>query len=257
MRYSSTVAKEGVLPPQPSERWPASVRDAFAEMSRLLEQGEWATVTEWCERVLGLLRDMETNAPDLRTQRQIAYSYFDLTSAYEQLGRLEDTRRSYEQSRDRWAAIAGSLPADFEAQTQLAACHNHLGLLARGARRWADAEAAFQAALAIRQTASEAHPNHPEQPDNLVYLSGVLCNLGYLYLERGDRDQAIRYFDQAIRFLNAVLPPPHEPQEQAICDLWKDAWTRIYGLPHWARVAQQFLANAQNGKAKATEGDSA
>src|SRR5262249_18066368 len=153
------------------------------------ERGEKAAVAEWCDRVVGLLRDLEANAPDLPTRRQIAYSYFDLTCAYEQLGRLEDAKRAYEQSRDRWASIAASFPEDFEALTQLAGCHNHLGLIAMAARRWADAEGDFRAALANRNAAHEAHPNNPEQPDNLVYFSGTLCNLGNLHRDRGDRGQ--------------------------------------------------------------------
>jgi tetratricopeptide (TPR) repeat protein len=232
------------------------VREAFAEMNRLTELGERAAVAEWCDRVVRLLRDLEATAPDLPTRRQIAYSYFDLTCAYEHLGRQEDAKRTYDQSRDRWALIVNASPADFEALTQLAGCHNHLGLIATAARRWEEAESAFGAALANRKAAHEAHPDNPEQPDNLVYFSGTLCNLGNLHRERGDPGQAVQFYDSAIRLLTELLPPPHEPQEQEMCDLWRDMWTNIYGLPHWARVAQQFLANAQHGKAMVTSGHS-
>lgn len=251
VRHDANMTRVNV-PPQPSDRWPESVREAFAEMNRLMDQRDMTSVAGWCDRVIGILRDLEANALNPRTRRQIAYSYFDLTCAYDQLDRTEDARWAYEQARDRWASLVDSSPDDFEALTQLAGCHNHLGLVAMAAREWANAESAFRAALANRNAAAEAHPNHPEQPDNLVYMSGVLCNMGHLFRERGDPDQAIRYYDDAIRSLRAIMPPPHDAQEQEICDQWRNMWTDIYGLPHWARVAEQFLANAQWGKTMAT-----
>jgi tetratricopeptide (TPR) repeat protein len=188
---------------------------------------------------------MEVGDADSRARRQVAYAFFDLTYYLQRLDRKEDARWAYERSRDLWAAATG----DFEALTQLAGCHNHLGLIALDAGDSPAAESAFRAATRARETADRINPQPAERAENLVYLAGVLCNLGTLYRQRGDRSEAIRSYDQAIASLTALLPPARGPLDAEVQDLHMDMWSQIYGVPHWVRVACQFLANAQAGKA--------
>ena len=87
------------MPPQVHDRWPAAVGEAFAEMNRLLESGDTANVGTECDRVVALLREMDKAEADQRMRRQIAYSYYDLTYYFQQLGRVSDARWGFEQDR--------------------------------------------------------------------------------------------------------------------------------------------------------------
>jgi tetratricopeptide (TPR) repeat protein len=243
----------GSMPPQVHDRWPAAVREAFTEMNRDLECGNTASVGTGCERVTTILRAMDTAEADQRTRRQIAYSYYDLTYYFQQLGRVADTRWGYEQARNRWAA----LPADFETLTQQAACHNHLGLLALNEDHLTTATECFRAALSARESASRAQAHQTEQAENVVSSAGALCNLGIVYRERGDRIESARHYDRAIETLAQLLPADGESLDEEIRDLHMRMWQQIYGTPHWLRTARQFLANARSGKAMLEQGPKA
>ncbi len=82
----------------------------------------------------------------------------------------------------------------------------------------------------------------------MVFFAGVLCNLGTLYRQRGDRSEALRHYDQAIETLTAMLPKDEEPIDAEIREMHMNMWSQVYGAPHWVRTAQQFLANAQSGR---------
>src|SRR5262249_15373609 len=144
------TALGGSMPPQVHDRWPTAAREAFAVMNRQIERGDVVGVGAGCEQVLAILRAMDAAEADQRTRRQIAYGYFDLTYYFQQLGRAADAKWAYEQARDRW----GALQADFETLTQLAGCHNPLGLIALNGGDLATAEGCFRAALIARESAS-------------------------------------------------------------------------------------------------------
>jgi tetratricopeptide (TPR) repeat protein len=241
------------MPPQVHDRWPAAVRETFTEMNRLLECGDTASVGTACERVVTILRELDTAEADQRIRRQIAYSYYELTYYFEQLGRVSDVRWGYEQARNRWSA----LPGDFETLTQQAACHNHLGLLALNEDHFATATECFRAALSARESASCAETHPQDQAENVVYWAGVLCNLGTVYRERGDKIESARHYQRAIEALTKLLPTDREPLSEEIRDLHMRMWQQIYGTPHWLRTARQFLANARSGKAILEQGPKA
>ncbi len=241
------------MPPQVHDRWPAAVREIFAEMNGQLGRQDAAGVSAGCERVVAILRSLDAADANERTRRQIAYGYFDLTYYLEQLGRASDTEWGYEQARDRWAALL----ADFETLTQLAGCHNHLGLIALNRGDLAAAERAFRAALLAREAASRSQAHQAEQAENVVYWAGVLCNLGTLYRKWDNRTESARYYDQAIEALTRVLPPEGDSLDEEIRDLHMRTWQLIYGTPYWLRTARQFLANARGGKAILEQGPTA
>jgi tetratricopeptide (TPR) repeat protein len=248
------------MPPQVHHRWAPSVREEFAAMNQQLELGDLAGVSARCERITAFLQQMAVGSPDPSTRRQVAYSYFDLTYYFQRLGRTADAKWGYEQARNCWAAES----PDFEALAQLAGCHNHLGLIALDSGDLPTADTAFSAAIAARQAAGRAHPNHrdhnsgqisltDEQAENLVYLAGVICNLGTLHRQTGDKTKAAQQYERAIEYLTALLPPEREPLDEEILDLHMNMWRQIYGTPHWVRLARQFLDNAKGGLAAVTE----
>jgi tetratricopeptide (TPR) repeat protein len=248
------------MPPQVHDRWPPSVREEFAAMNQQLELGDSAGVFAGCERITAFLQETAVGSPDPRTRRQVAYAYFDLTYYFQRLGRTADAKWGYEQARNCWAAE----PPDFEALAQVAGCYNHLGLIAHNSGDLPTAETAFNAAFAARQAAARAHPNHDqhntgqinlsdEQAENLVYLAGVICNLGALNRQTGDKTKAAQQYERAIEYLTALLPPERGALDEEILDLHMNMWWQIYGTPHWVRLARQFLDNAKGGLAAVDE----
>lgn len=245
------LSGRGAMPPPLSERWPASVYEAFAEINELMAQGRKVDIAKKCKHVLKLLRDLQRSKPDDLVSRQIAYAYFDLTEPCEHIGQIKLARQAFVKARDLWTQITDADPRDFEARSELAACRNHLGLMALAAGKLAEAELELLAALASRRVLSFIAPDHPDQPMNLVYLAGCVCNLGHVHIERGERDEALRCYDESIRLLGQIVPTAHDPIEQEICELWQNAQAEVEGVPHWIPLAQQYLASAAESRARA------
>src|SRR5204862_4413767 len=63
------------------------------------------------------------------------------------------------------------------------------------------AEETYRVALAMREEAAEAHPDDAE---NQLFLGGALCNLGNVYLERGDLATARAYYERAVPLIEAT-----------------------------------------------------
>jgi len=239
------------MPPQACELFPPTVGKLFCQMQGQLARGERDAVARGCEETLAALRGIEAEDPDPPARRKVARAYLDLALWHRDLERAADAQQTLGTALDRWAAVLRAGPNDFYARTQLAACHNHLGLIAAAAKDWGEAEDEYLAALDARWEAFDRHPGHEDECLNMVYLAGVNCNLGHLHADRGDDRLAAEYYEESIKMLSGILPPESEhksPEDAEVCDFFVRQWEWIYGTPHPTRVARQFLANARDGR---------
>ena len=192
------------MPPQACDLWPGPVGRAFAEMDGCQKRGDLAGVVRGCDQVLAILQGHEAEFPDRPTAKKVARAYFDVSLYCRKVDRLADARRALERSRRYWEVLLAGEPNDFYGRSLLAACHNHLGLIADAAGEGECAESEYLAALAARIEVYERHPGHEDEYDNLVYLAGVRCNLGNLYRRWGEGELADQYYDDAIFILSCA-----------------------------------------------------
>jgi tetratricopeptide (TPR) repeat protein len=142
----------------------------------------------------------------------------------------------------------------------LGACHNLLGLIADGDGDLDAAEDAFFDALDAREQAHDrdcdagCKVDGTERCDNLVYRAGVLCNLGHLYRAMGERGEARKCYAESIRELKSLIPKHRKKQDQEVCDFFAERWEFIHGMPHYGKMARQFLENALWGRAELKAG---
>jgi len=57
------------------------------------------------------------------------------------------------------------------------------------------------------------------EPKRAKRWLGVLCNLGTLYRQKGDKTKAVQYYTRATEYLTALLPPERGAQDEEIRDL--------------------------------------
>ena len=123
------------------------------------------------------------------------------------------------------------------------------------------AEKHYLAALVAREEAhdrdlgAKLHADSTEQCDNLTYRAGVLCNLGHLYRIKGEIQKATLHYVKAIRELRSLIPKHKKKLERELCDSFARHWEMLHGLPHYTRVATQFLENAVWGKKNVSRKD--
>jgi tetratricopeptide (TPR) repeat protein len=209
-----------------------------------------------CRRFEAAIKRLEASAKSRPARLQVAGSYYHLSFFYQDLGQLPAARRALERARDRWLAVLKTKPGDFHVRTQVAACHNLLGLLSQQAGAFDQAEDHFFAALAARDEAHNRDVDAGGQVDprdrgaNLTYRAGVLCNLGHLYRERGDAPPATAWFyTRAINALKELVPKkPRKKQDREVSELFARQWELIHGQPHYERLATQFLEHAEWGR---------
>ena len=223
-------------------------------MQRRWARGDRPGVARACERTAALLREIETGSPDRPTRRQAARAYFDIGVWYRDLGDAAAARRALEESKARCVELVAAGPDDYFARAQLAACHNHLGLIAAAAGDRPAAEDDYRAAVDARLDALNLFPGHEDEVLNVAYLGGVCCNLGNLYADWGEPKLAVEWYDDGIFYLAAVVPPDRgrEAHEDADASgFFMSLWEQNSGVSHPVRVARQFLANARAGRAAA------
>ena len=243
------------MPPLIWNLWPEGIRELLDDVAGRVRVGELDAAAGGCRKVDTRLRKIEAADKLPRATRlQIAWSYTDLSFFWKDVGDLRKAKQALEEALARWAAAVRTSPRDFYARTQLAACHNLLGLMAADCKDTARAEAHYLDAFAQR---TEAHNrdvegggkvSHEDRCANLTYRAGILCNLCHLCRSLGDLRRAGRHYREAIRELRPLTPPRQTAREREIFEFEADQWERMHGQPHYSRTAVRFLANAKWGR---------
>ena len=120
-----------------------------------------------------------------------------------------------EQAYTRALAVArewtNGVPTSVAAQRYLALSLNRLGDTLKEQRRYDEAAAAYQEALAVRHRLAEAEPDDPQRQIDLI---AAHMNLFVLASARDDKAQVEAHVNEARRIYNALLArDPFEPSD--------------------------------------------
>jgi tetratricopeptide (TPR) repeat protein len=145
----------------------------------------------------------------LREQGESPVVRWEAARAYQRVGQIQFRLGHPDESEEALGRAVGLLeklvadaPDDPDFGDTLAAVHNDLAVLYRGSRRWAQAEAAFQEAVARREQLERQHPLHLQNRRKLAAIQG---NLVAHYRQTGDLDKAETAFKKCTTILEELL----------------------------------------------------
>lgn len=233
--------------PLAAERFLPGCQACMNEASILWQQNDKEGVHQQLDKMLDIWEASEATEQTQQEKIQSASTLQAVGIWRRQLGSLEAARDTLEFASCRWSNILQSTPEDRYANTQLATCCNHFAIIDEAEAKWAAAEENYRAAAALRSHIFHHDEGMPDQAENLVYLGGVFCNLGYLYTQLKRSDDARKQFVAAIEFLKSAIKSAPVPLNDPEFQQWMDHWTKEYDQPHPMRVALSFLDNAEHG----------
>ncbi len=194
-----------------------------------------------CKDLEAFLVAISTNSahPDIR--KFLAAGYFDLGSAYRRMQRVAEAEKFYAEAIVLLKSLTELRKYKHFADSQLAACKNHLGLLYMDCGPMEKAVASLEEAIALRRGVASQDPDDLE---NLVYLAGAICNRAHMARDGGDTKAALPLYDEAITTLTEVIPKCGCEREQAMAA----ALASAAGRPALFMIAHHFRANALDGR---------
>ncbi len=149
---------------------------------------------------IALVAEAAPHDPTPDTAHLEAALWFDLNIDLRSLSRYDGAEKAVRTALRRWRCLHARHPDDPRFGHWLAGAYNNLGILCADTGRSRSAESAYRTALAMREEAARATHN----PENQLFLGGALCNLGNVYLDRGELNLARDYYERAIGTIEAV-----------------------------------------------------
>jgi tetratricopeptide (TPR) repeat protein len=171
-----------------------------------------------------------------------AVGYFDLASNLREAEEFAEAEACYADAEVALLKLAEHNRYASFANSQLAACKNHLGLLNLEKGDYSKAATVFDEAIAMREQFARRSPKDDE---NLVFLGGALCNRGIATRDMRQNEAAQSYFQKSLQVLDPLLSRCECGSAEALAV----ALSRMTGAPHWLLLAFRFRKNASEGLA--------
>lgn len=138
------------------------------------------------------------------TDRQIAYSYHNVGTAYNKLGHYDLALENHKKALDIRKSITNDKENDVDIASSLVWVGNDL--LAKGEPFWDMAKTYFDESLAVRE--SVLGKSHPEVAWSLISISDW-------YEKKGDIANALVFAERALKIRENALPASHNYVQQA------------------------------------------
>jgi serine/threonine-protein kinase len=243
-----------------AEKQKRRTRQALDDMTSQ-ESLEWLTTQKqllppqraFLERALTYYREFAAQAGiDRERELSEAQAQFRVAHILHSLGQTAAAEPAYGRAVELWARLAAADPAY---RNELARVHNNRAVLLSGLGRGTEAEAAFRAAVAVREKLVAENPAVPAYRSDLARGQ---FNLGVLYNGRGRWAEAEAAFRTALGLREQLATEyPDEPKFRGELAATHDALGAVLSMlgklaeaeaAHWAaltvqeRLADQFPA---------------
>lgn len=161
-------------------------------------------------KVTALVAEAAQSDPTSDSAHLEAAVWFDLNIDLRSLRCYDGAEEAVRLAIRRWTRLHIRYPSESKFLTWLAGAYNHLGITCADTCRDASALAHYHTSLALRERLGRISPNDPE---NQLYLAGTYCNIGNVYLERGQLSEAQDFYQRALQTMEPVaVRLAHVPQ---------------------------------------------
>jgi tetratricopeptide (TPR) repeat protein len=233
---------ETVSPGMPTLPQSDQLRALFADVDRARAAGQ--QIDDPAARLVNFLETIRRQADGDDIRAFCAGGYFDLASAYREMGRTADAEANYAVAQSLFSSLLETQHEQF-AWSRLAASKNQLGMLYMDGYLQGEplqkAIPPLDAAINMRRQLAD---RWPADKQNIVYLAGALCNRAHVARECNDLAVAADLYAESIRIIDAAVPPCTCGCRDAVASSVSEA----QGSPHWVMVAAQFRSNAEEGQ---------
>jgi tetratricopeptide (TPR) repeat protein len=205
------------------------------------EAQEYVRAEQACRAVISYLAGIAEERDDDDARKLLGLGYLDLGAVHRILRRTADAERFYAAAIAMFESLAKSDSQARFANSQLAACQNHLGLL------YMDCGPVDKAVDALENTMTQRRHlvnQFPDDLENQVYLAGTICNRAHIARESGENDLAMAYYDESLQIIDRAIPPCDCGCRDAIVG----AISLASGHPHWILTAHEYRRNAEAGR---------
>jgi tetratricopeptide (TPR) repeat protein len=139
---------------------------------------------------------LQKTPPAAEILRRQAIFVNNLGELFGQNERYAEAEQLLQKNRLYWEDLSARFPTNYEHRSKLALTWRNLAIVSMRSGRTKDAELAFRRAAGLRQKLTD---ENAEEPHHRNQLGDALRNLSILSAERGDRLEACRLLDQAVR----------------------------------------------------------
>ena len=139
---------------------------------------------------------LQLTPPEAEVLRRQAIFFNNLGELYAQNERYAEAEQQFLKNRSYWEDLSARFPTFYDHRSKLALTWRNLALVYLRSDRIKDAELAFRKAADIRQKLTDEIADEPHQRNQ---LGDALRNLSILSAQRGERLDACRLLDQAVR----------------------------------------------------------